>query len=331
MKPFAYARATSSEDASNKAKQGALLKAGGIDLLGRMKRGTLHPDLLVDLSSLEKMDGINDLGQQGWRLGALLKLADLAAFDASKSPALEGLCEAAGQTATPQIRNQATVAGNLLQSPRCWYLHDAEIDCKIKGGKGCPALEGRNEYHAILGYDGCPVTNASNLAPALCALDARLVIRPAKGGEEEVSLRALYCAPSKKNAFKNHQLPAASVVQAIRIPQQDRVSAHAEIRHKQSYDWALCSAAVAVTLKDGKISELSCYLGSVAPTPYRAAKAEAFLKGRKPDRESFAKAAALELQAAKPLSEGAYKVKMSELTLIRALEAACRRAKESQR
>ncbi len=336
MNPFAYARATNLEDACQKMKAGALLKAGGIDLLGRMKRGTLHPELLVDLGSLDKMEGIDDLegdaaNQAGWDLGALLKLADLAAVDATTHPALAGLREAALNTATPQIRNRATLAGNLLQSPRCWYLHDPEVPCESKGGQGCPAMTGRNEHHAILGYDSCPVTNASNLAPVLCALDARLVYRTVEGKQEEERLHVLYTAPGKKTGFSTHRVPEGAIVTAIRIPRRDLVTAHVEIRHKKSYDWPLCSAAVALRLQEGKIAEIHCFLGSVAPTPHRARFAEGLLMGKKPGQEAFAKAAARELTQAKPLSEGAYKAKMSQLCLTRALEEAWKRAKENQR
>lgn len=330
MNPFAYARVNSPEDASKKASQGALMKAGGVDLLSRMKRGTLHPELLVDLCFLKDMGGLADMAEQGWSLGALLKLAEIAEFETSKSLALAGLREAAELCATPQIRNRATLSGVLLQSPRCWYLHSADIDCEGKEGQGCPALEGRNEHHAILGYDRCPTTNASNLAPVLCALDAQLVYRPSSGGLEELSLRSLYEAPSKHRGFLTHRLPKAAIVQAIRIPRRDLVTAHSEIRHKSSHDWALCSAAVALRLEGGKITELSCFLGSVAPTPWRASKAEALLRGQKPDRGAFAKAAAAELESARPLSEGAYKVKMSQVSMIRALESAVLRAEESQ-
>lgn len=347
MNPFAYARAANLEDAGKKVAQGGLLKAGGVDLMGRMKRGTLHPELLVDLSFVDKRTGIEDRGDRGWSIGAQVTLAELAEYcgdvGRGKRPAggndpdrphagpFAGIGEAAELTATPQIRNRATVVGNLLQSPQCWYLHDAEIQCEAKEGTGCPAIMGRNEYHAILGQGSCPVTNASNMAPVLSALDARVAYATADGGSKELALRELYRAPAKKRGFLTHTLPAGAVVQSLRIPPSRLATAHEEIRHKKSYDWALCSAGVALRLESGKIAEIHCYLGSVAPTPWHAAKAEALLRGSKPGREAFTKAAAAELAQATPLSEGTYKAKMSEVALIRALESATRRAEESQR
>ncbi|MFQ5506549.1 MAG: FAD binding domain-containing protein [Planctomycetota bacterium] len=324
MNPFAYARAASLEDAVEKARGGGLLKAGGVDLLGRMKRGTLRPERLVDLNGLVELRGIRRDGES-LRIGALVKLAEI--LESELVP--EGLGEAARNAATPQIRNQASLAGNLLQSRRCWYLHDPEVSCEGKGGEGCPALEGRSEHHAILGDRACPVVNGSNTAPVLCALGAVLQVGSARGKESGIPLGELYGtskASGKEPAFLAARLPEGSVATGVRIPLSGLASAHAEIRLKESYDWAIAMAAAAIKLEAGRIARAHLYLGAVAPVPWHARAAEGVVLGRKPSPELFHKAAASELEQARPLREGSYKLAMTRHVIVQALEMASRRA-----
>ncbi|MEZ5989320.1 MAG: FAD binding domain-containing protein [Planctomycetota bacterium] len=331
MNRFAYAAAASLEDAARKLAEGGTLKAGGVDLLGRIKRGTLAPSLLVDVDRLEPLTGFRDDDDRSWLLGANVRLADLAdagLYEGARRE-LAGLREAAAGAATPQVRNRATLAGNLLQSGRCWYLHDAEVACAGKGGEGCPALEGRNEQHAILGWTDCPVTMGSNLAPMLCALDAVLGLRLPGDQVGLKRLREVYPGPAKGDAFRLHALPDGAIVESVRIPRTGASTAHVEVRHKRSYDWALTIASVALRLEGGRIAAPSCWLGSVAPRPWHAKAAEEAVAGKEPSRGLFEEAAAAIV--CRPLSEGAYKVDMTRHALVEALLLACDRAREAGR
>jgi len=322
---FNYTRPKSLSEACRRVAPQAIPKAGGVDVLSRTKRGVLHPELLVDISRLSELRA-SETTEVFVRIGATTRLAELTDVP------YEGVVEAAANAATPQIRNQATVAGNLLQSVRCWYLHDPEVSCLGKGAKGCPARVGRNENHAIFGARECPVVNGSNLAPILCALDAQLVVADPRGEQKKLRLRDFYGTPEQWNdlsrratRFQLAALPPKSLVAAVEIPRSPLRTAHVEVRHRESFDWAIAMAAAALDVRNGKVASCSIYLGAVAPGPWRAAKAEEVLIGTAPDRDNFEKAADAEIARAQPLSESRYKVKMARHTLVQALVAAAAR------
>ncbi len=321
MKRFAYVRVEDAGTALSWAAKGGRFKAGGLDLLDRMKRGTLAPELLIDLAGWKEARGIRTT-EEGWSLGSLTTLADLAE-SGHGLPA--GIREAAENTATPQVRNRATLGGNLCQTPRCWYFHDAEISCAKKGGAGCPAREGRNEGHAVLSYGECPAVQGGNLAPILCALGAWALGREADGASRRMPL-ADFC-----KALETDWDRAPLLLERIEVPKTFPGTSHVEVRHRDSFDWAVASAAVAMRLEGGRIAEVRAWLGGVAPGPWRAASVEKDLAGLDPKPGTFRKAAEAALREARPLSEGAYKVAMARHVLEKALERAAARAAEEGR
>lgn len=311
MNRFEYVKPRSLDETCDLLKKGGTAKAGGIDLLDRMKEGISKPERLVGLASGQPEGARIVVDGEGATIGALATLAAVAA-DRRLAKFYPALVAAAGEAATPQVRNRATVGGNLLQEPRCWYYRLNDFDCLRKTGKNCPALHGRNRYHAILGYGPCPIVAPSNLAPALVALGATAEIA---GGPSPRPVEGLYAPPDDTKRF--FTLAPGEVVTAVALGPVGE-NAYVEVRHKRSFDWALASAAVARRAGKG----WRIVLGAVAPGPWRAKEAEAALGDGVPDAAAIAKAADLAVKGAKPLSENAYKVKLARVAVTRALTEA---------
>ena len=328
MKPLSYARPESLADAQKHVAAGAVPKLGGIDLLGRMKRGSYAPDTLVDLTRLPELAGLQLTGSS-WRIGARCSIAELA--DAELPPQMLGLREAALGAATPQIRNQATVVGNLLQAPRCWYLHDGDIQTMHPGKEAELARQGRNENHAIFGNQQSVFVQASNLAPALLALDAELEIAGQDAPAGRLALSKLWSLPTNAKDF-GQRLAPGSIVSAIHIkaPQEGAGLAHVEFRQKESYDWAMASAAALIEIEHGRVRSCRAVLGSVAPIPWLARKTAEILQGKALSDELIKQALDADFAAAKPLSEGSYKLAMARHCLHKALKKAAKRAMEAK-
>jgi len=301
-----------------------LLRAGGVDLLDRMKEGLEAPTELVELTSLQ-----GELGQQlralkpdagGWQLGALVTLSQLAEHS-DLGGGFAALRQAAGSAATPGIRNLATLGGNLLQRPRCWYFRSAELSCLKKGGSACLAITGENKYHAILGGGPSFIVHPSTLACALLALDASVEI----SGESlrTIPIAALFVGP-KTDPKREHDLAPGELLVRVLLPAPavGARSAYAVAKEKQSHDWPLAEAAVNLSLEAGVIKSARVVLGHVAPVPWRSAEAEAALTGQKPDAALFARAAAAALAPARPLRHNAYKLPLAQGLLREALHRA---------
>ncbi|MBA3546225.1 MAG: FAD binding domain-containing protein [Nannocystis sp.] len=301
-------------------------RAGGVDLLDRMKEGLTTPEELVELASLQ-----GELGQQlralqpassagGWELGALVTLAQLAEHDPLDGPHA-ALRQAAGSAATPGIRNLATIGGNLLQRPRCWYFRSADLHCLKKGGSACLAITGENKYHAILGGGPSFIVHPSTLACALLALDAQVEI----SGESlrTIPIADLFVGP-KPDPKREHDLAPGELLVRVLLPALERSSrsAYAVAKEKQSHDWPLAEAAVFLFVAGGVIKSARIVLGHVAPIPWRCPEAEAALIGQKPDAALFARAAATALAPARPLRHNAYKIPLAQGLLREALHRA---------
>ena len=320
MNRFDYVRAKSAKEASDllKATKGAMLKASGTDLLDRMKSFIDTPSRLVSLSGAADMGAVVvELGST--RVGALVTLAKLA--ESLREGPLAALGHSAGEAATPQIRNVATVGGNLCQRPRCWYYRLGEVSCLKKGGKECPAIEGDNRYHAIFGTSPCPIVHPSNLAGPIVAFGATLHVQ-GPAGPRDIAADKFFTMPDVDIAREN-VLERDDVITGVSVPSwQGATSAYLEAREKESFDWSLVNATAVLKLEGGVCKEARLVLGSVAPIPWRVPAAEAALVGKKIDEKVAAEAARVAFADAKPLSGNGYKLTMGRAIAKRAVLAA---------
>jgi xanthine dehydrogenase YagS FAD-binding subunit len=292
------------------AQPGHMALAGGVDTLDLLKQQIAAPHALVDLNGLKELQGI----------GALARLSDVAAHPVVRAR-FAALAEAAGEAATPQIRNLGTVGGNLLQRPRCWYFRNPDIVCLKKGGHICYAISGLNRYHAILGGGPSFIVHPSNLAPALIAFGASVQLcGPA--GERKVVLDQFFALPSV-DATRENVLQAGEIVVEVVVPPPvaPTVSAYLEVREKQSFDWPLVSVAAVLEIdpRSKKVNQARVVLGAVAPIPWRSREAEQALAGAVLDRARAASAADAALKDARPLPHNAYKVAIARVLVRRAV------------
>jgi xanthine dehydrogenase YagS FAD-binding subunit len=296
---------------------GRVAIAGGVDLLDLLKLGLAAPQTLVNLKGLRELQGIEVKPGGDLRLGALARLDEVRAHPLIRAN-FTAIAEAADQTATPQIRNLATVGGNLLQRPRCWYFRNPDVHCLKKGGDRCYALSGLNRYNAILGGGPSYIVHPSNLATALVAFDAiARIIGPA--GERTVKLENFFTLPAADPTHEN-SLGAGEIMAEVVVPAPaaGTHSTYLEAREKQSFDWPLVSA-VAVILASPAVRRARIVLGAVAPIPWRATAAEAALRGALLDSARARLAAQAALKGAAPMSGNAYKVPMAKAIVRRAI------------
>ncbi len=316
MKSFAYARVTSVEDAQALlAERGARLLAGGTDLLALLKERIVEPDRLVDISGVKTMRGI-ETSRDGVRIGALATLADVMAHDAVPPILKESLAEAA----TPQLRNVATVGGNLLQRNRCWYFRGERHHCWLKGGQRCLAVDGENRYHAIFGDGECRAVTPSDLAPALVALDATVLVRRADGEERRMPVAELFAPPASRRR-REHTLADGDVLLETRIDADalKRRGAYLKFMDRAAWSFALASVAASARLVDGKARDVRVVAGGVAIVPWRVSAAEELLEGEPLDDSRALAAAERFVRDARPLRDNAYKVQILRELVRRAL------------
>ena len=321
MKAFTLIRArTLAEAVREAAKPGSEVKAGGVDLLDRMKEGLDSPERVVSIAHVPGMDGI-EAGPPA-KIGALATLARISAH-AELRRLYPALADAAEGAATPQIRNMATLGGNLCQRPRCWYYRLAEFDCRKKGGATCYAQDGQNRFHAIFDSDlFCCCIHPSATAVALLAYGARLqVVSPR--GRRAVALDNFFVRPTE-DALRENVLSHGELIESVTIPAPaaGSRSVYKKLKEKESFDWPLVEACVNLTIAGGVVREARVILGSVAPTPHRSVAAEAVLHGAPASPGLAARAADAAVASAKPLAQNAYKVRLARVLLERALREA---------
>ncbi len=316
MNRFELAQAASLADARRLTaeKQGSVLKAGGIDVLDHLKEHLIEPPRVVDIKRVAGLDGISPAPDGALRIGPLATLAQVAAHPGVKATH-RALAEACGEAASPQIRNMATLGGNLLQRPRCWYYRLESYNCLKKGGDVCFAITGENRYHAIFGGGPSYAPHPSNAAVALVALDASLVLEGEKG-RRTVAAADFFTPPTTDPERENVLAPGEILVE-IQVPAaKGSRSTYADVRERASFDWPLVSLAAALHVEAGTVSRARLVLGAVAPIPWRSAKAEAALVGKRLGPESAAAAAAAAILGAEPLEDNGYKVGLVQ-TLVR--------------
>jgi xanthine dehydrogenase YagS FAD-binding subunit len=326
MKMFDYVRpSTISEAVAAAAAPGAAYLAAGTNLLDLMKGGIAGPDRLVDITRLPGLDRIESLADGGIRIGALVRNADLA-HDAGFAKSYPAVAEALLSGASAQLRNAATVGGNLLQRTRCGYFYDVASACnKRQPGAGCDAREGENRSHAVLGWsEACIATHPSDLCVPLVALDAIVEIE-GRGGLREVALEALHCLPGD-TPERESVLEPGDLIVAIRLSAEACTFAgHArylKVRERTSYAFAVVSAAAALRIEQGRIRDARLALGGVAAKPWRARAAEAVLAGARPDPAVFRSAAEAALADARPSGDNLFKIELARRILVRALTLA---------
>ena len=326
MKTFDYVRPATVSDAIAAATEpGAAYLAAGTNLLDLMKGGVSRPDRLVDVTRLPGLDRIESLADGSLCIGALVRNADLA-YDVNFARAYPAVAEALLSGASAQLRNAATVGGNLLQRTRCAYFYDTASACnKRQPGSGCDARDGENRLHAVLGWsEACIATHPSDFCVPLVALDAVVEIE-GRNGRRDIALEAFHRLPGD-SPERESVLEPGDLIVAIRLPAEARgFSAHArylKVRERTSYAFAVVSAAAALRFEDGAIREARLALGGVAPKPWRAGAAEEILAGRRPDPTAFRAAANAALADAKPSGDNQFKIELARRIIVRALTLA---------
>ncbi len=321
MTPFTYSRPADTAAAIREAAHaGAMYLGGGTNLVDLMREGVERPTALIDVTGLARDVTERDDGRL--RIGAAATNTTLAA-DRRIRERYPMLARAVLAGASAQIRNMATVGGNLLQRTRCLYFYDEAARCnKRAAGSGCDAVDGFNRMHAILGASpSCVATHPSDLCVALTALDATVHLEGAEGART-LPLEALHRLPGDTPAQETELRPG-ELITAVELPPlpMARHSAYRKVRDRSSYAFALVSVAAALEIgADGTIHDVRLALGGVAPKPWRARAAEAELRGAAPGEAAFRRAAEAELAEARPLRDNGFKVELTKRTMVAVLE-----------
>ena len=316
MNRFELVRAQTTAQARDLAaeKPGSVLKAGGIDLLDHLKEHLVEPPRLVDLKTIPGLAQIGVEKDGSLKIGALATLAQVAAHAGVRAshPALARAC---GEAASPQVRNVATIGGNVLQRPRCWYYRLESYKCLKKGGDLCFAVAGENRYHVIFGGGPAFAAHPSNAAVPLVAYGASFVLDGPQGGRV-VAASDFFLLPAQDPTRENVLQPG-ELLKEIRVPSAAGwKSAYYEVRERAAFDWPLVSAAIALKLSGGVVREARVVLGQVATIPWRSAAAEKALVGRPVDAASAEAAGKAAVEGAQPMSDNGYKVDLVA-TLVR--------------
>jgi xanthine dehydrogenase YagS FAD-binding subunit len=300
-------------------KKSALVVGGGSEALQLMKDGVLTPDYVVNLKTIPGLNAIKE-ERGGFRIGALTTLSAIEEHRGIREKLLI-LSQAAAEAASPQIRNAGTLGGNICQRPFCWYFRSANFNCLRKGGQVCYTVTGDGRFHAILGAGPSFIVHPSDTAPALVALNAQITIA-GPAGEKTLPLEKFFVLPQVDFRRENILKPG-EIVTEIFVPQPRSGSKgyYYKLRERQAWDHAIVSVATIVQSAGGTAREARVVLGGVAPIPWRAAKAEEFLRGKKIDEATAQRAGEIALEGARPLKDNGYKVGLAKALIQRGLLA----------
>src|SRR5438270_3058325 len=321
MRPFEFTTPTSKTQVSallGKSWGETEVLAGGTDLLSLMKDEITTPKRLVNIKAIPELRGVSFTPTAGLRIGALMTLAELASHADVKSH-YPSLAAALGEAASPQIRNMATLGGNLCQRPRCWYFRTGHgLLGQTEDGKSL-VLQGDSRYHAILGNSGpAYFVSPSTIAPVLISYQAKVRIQGAKG-TREIPLEKFFVTP-KTNAEREHDLQPNEIVTEIVVPAPARIrAAHYEVRQKEAFDWPYATAAVALVMNGSNVQSARVVLGHVAPVPWVSAEAAQALVGKSITPESADAAAKAALSGAKSLGRNKEKILLARVAVKRAI------------
>jgi xanthine dehydrogenase YagS FAD-binding subunit len=320
MQSFEWVDASSVEAAAallcaTTASAPVIAKAGGMDLLDLMKEGIVRPARVINLKSIRSLGGIR-IDDDGLQLGALATLAEIA-----RHPGIGGqyraLANAAAHAATPQVRNAATIGGNLLQRPRCWYFRNEHFHALAE------ADHSENQHHAIFDNQGTVMVHASTPATALIAYDADVHLTNANGSSRSVALKDFLLPPAMKRD-RDTLIADGEILTHISVPALPKGirCAYHKQSERESYDWPICDVAVVLQMNGRTVTAAKIVLGWVAPTPRRALESEQILIGREIDETSATEAARAAVHGATPSTKNVYKVKVLEAVVQRTLLAA---------
>lgn len=325
MNPFEYVNPKSLEQAvsllPSDDSQRVKLKAGGIDLLDELKERLYEPQRLVNIRHLPGLDYVTEDATQGLRIGPLATLAQVAEHPIIRQR-YRILADASANIATPQIRNLATIAGNLCQRPRCWYYRSAQFHCLRKAGDLCYAQHGENKYHAIFANDLCAIVHPSGVATVLMALGARLkILGPA--GTRLVAIDDFFVTPDvnilRENILKPNELISEIIVPR---PSPHSRSYYLKQKEKETFDWPIAEVAVVLTMRHRVCTRAKVVLGAAAPVPWRARDTERALLGKVITEARAAEAARRAITGATPLEQNQYKIPLFQAIVRRAILAA---------
>lgn len=320
MYPFTFTKAADEADALRAGAAGGRYVAGGTTLVDLMKETVERPSAVVDINALPYRDV--DLGPDRLRVGALVRMSELAAHAGVRAQ-FPVIAQALELSASAQLRNMASIGGNLLQRPRCLYFRDVTAACNRRApGSGCGAIGGRNRTHAILGTsDQCVATHPSDLAVALVALDARVVLRDG-AGERNVPVADFFRMPGA-TPDREHDLAPGELIVGLEVPvvPEARRSGYLKVRDRESYEFAITSAAVGLDMAGRTIRSARVAVGGVGTVPWRLPAVERALAGRPATPEVIRAAAERSADGAKPLSENEFKVELLKRTVARQVTA----------
>ena len=301
-------------------KKLAAVVGGGSEYLQLMKDHVVEPDYLINLKTIPGLDYIKE-ERGGFRIGALAKLVDIEEHPAIKEK-LMILSDAAGEAASPQIRNAGTIAGNICQRPFCWYFRSSNFTCLRKGGQVCYTVTGDGRFHAILGGGPSYIVHPSDTAPALVALGAQIKIA-GPAGEKTMPLEKFFVLPSVDYKRENILNPGEIVTEIyVPTPTTGSKGFYHKMRERMAWDHAIVSVATIVESSGNVVRAAHVVMGGVAPIPWRATKAEEFLRGKRLDQATAKQAGEIALEGAKPLKDNIYKVKLAQDLIQRGLLAA---------
>jgi xanthine dehydrogenase YagS FAD-binding subunit len=317
---FRYVQAKSVKDAvTHLAAQEAKVHAGGTDLLCCLRDRVFGAEKIVSISRIMTLRGISEASGGGVRIGALATVTEVAG-----SPLIgrlyPGLAQGAADVASPQLRNQGTLGGNLCQKPRCWYYR-GEFHCLRKGGDRCYAVGGENQFHCIFGGELCYIVHPSDTAPPLVALEASVKVKGADGSRT-IPVEKLHMPPGT-DPQRETVLEPGEIITEILLPPppQGLRSSYRKVRARRAWDFALAGVALAVQVLEGKVRHARVVFSGVAPVPWRSKEVEQIILGKALDGETVAKAAEAAVKAAEPMEKNAYKIPLLKAVVEEELTA----------
>jgi xanthine dehydrogenase YagS FAD-binding subunit len=320
MRQFRYERPSSVDEAVSLLSQNGTARplGGGTDILTLMKANILAPDWLIDIKRVDGLPEAIEATPDGLVIGARSTLTDLETHELT-GQLYPAISQAAGSAATPQLRNMATVGGNLLQRPRCWYFRNHRFHCWLKGGDQCPARDGENQLHALYAEGPCVAVHPSDLASSLTALDATIHLRGSRG-ERAIPISDFFAQPTDERRTETMVAPDELILSVNVPPLRDGArNTHVKAMDRKVWAFALVGVAVSIRMDGGKIADSRLVLSGVAPVPWRCRSAEEILNGSVPGDDVFSRTADAVVQRATPLARNAYKIPLADGLVRQAL------------